>query len=137
MARCTRLALAGIALIALGTVPTLAVAQANLDGTWDVEFSTRDTEVRQAQVRISGTEGTWTSAPQAGKERKDPCVGRPFPLAVVEAGPKRVVLQVSFEKEMRGCKDRTVTGELMDGTTIEGKLENGKPLRMVRKPGGS
>lgn len=135
MACGSRFALALNASIACSMAPIPSLAQSTLDGTWEVEFSTRDTEIRQAEVRIAGATGTWTTAAQAGKERKDPCVGRPFPLAVVEGGPGRIVLQVSFEKEMRGCKDRTVTGELKDGKTIEGKLENGKPLRMVRKSG--
>jgi hypothetical protein len=114
-------------------LPALCGAQASLDGTWTVSFSTRDDETRQAVVTIAGAEGTWTTVAQPGKEKRDPCVGRPFPLTVVAAEPKRVVLEVAFAKQLAGCRDRTVTGEWVDATTVEGKLENGKPVRMLRK----
>jgi hypothetical protein len=109
-----------------------AAAQPALDGTWEVTFSTRDTETRQAVVRITGAEGTWTTTPQGGKEKNDPCVGRAFPLSVTSAEAGRVVLDVAFSKVIAGCKDRTVTGQLVTPALLEGKLENGKPLRMVR-----
>lgn len=60
-------------------------------------------------------------------------MARPFPLTVVAIEPKRVVLEVAFARQLAGCLDRTVTGERVDATTVEGKLENGKPVRMLRK----
>ena len=114
----------------------LAAAASPLDGSWDVTFSTRDGETRQAVVEIAGSEGSWTSLAQAGKEKRDPCVGRPFPLAVASADPARIVLEVAFSKSMAGCKDRTVTGRLDGAGKVEGKLENGKPLRMSRRQAG-
>ncbi len=115
-----------------GLVPVLASAQA-LDGTWQVTFSTRDTETREAVVKITGTEGTWTTTAQQARERHDPCVGRPFPLVVKSAEPKRVRLEVAFSSFTSGCKDRTVSGQFEDAGVVTGKLENGKPLRMVRQ----
>ena len=114
----------------------MALAASPLDGSWDVDFSTRDGEIRKAVVEIAGSEGTWTSIAQGGKEKRDPCVGRPFPLAVASADPARIVLEVAFAKSMTGCKDRTVTGRLAGAGTVEGKLENGKPLRMIRRQEG-
>jgi hypothetical protein len=114
-------------------LPLQTLAASSLDGTWEVTFSTRDTEVRQAHVKIAGNEGTWTTMAQSGKEKNDPCVGRPFPVTVVSAEPTHVVLEISFSKVISGCKDRTVTGQLAAAHSIEGKLDNGKPVRMLRK----
>ncbi len=114
-------------------IPTLSGAESALDGTWDVTFSTRDTETRQAIVVITGAEGTWTTIAQQRKERNDPCVGRSFPLTVAVADQKQVVLEVAFAKVIAGCKDRTVTGQFESAGVVVGKLENGKPLRMLKK----
>ncbi|MDO9437576.1 hypothetical protein [Hydrogenophaga sp.] len=115
-----------------GLMPVLASAQ-SLDGTWLVSFSTRDTETREAIVKIAGAEGTWTSVAQLARERHDPCVGRPFPLLVKAAEPQRVRLEVAFSSGTSGCKDRTVSGQFEGAGVVTGKLENGKPLRMVRQ----
>ncbi|MBK8321510.1 MAG: hypothetical protein IPL06_01945 [Betaproteobacteria bacterium] len=120
-----------------GFIPGLVGAVSPLDGSWDVTFSTRDGETRQAVVEIAGVQGTWTSIAQSGKERRDPCVGRPFPLAVASTDPARIVLEVAFAKSVAGCRDRTVTGRLDGAGTVEGKLENGKPLRMTRRSAGT
>jgi len=55
---------------------------------------------------------------------------------VASADPARIVLEVAFSKSMAGCKDRTVTGRLDGAGKVEGKLENGKPLRMSRRQAG-
>ena len=114
-------------------LPIHALAGTSLDGVWEVTFSTRYTETRQAQVKINGTQGTWTTVAQGGKEKNDPCVGHPFPLMVKNTETASVVLEVSFSKIVPGCKDRTITGRLTETNSIEGKLENGKPVRMLRK----
>jgi hypothetical protein len=122
-----------LVMISLFLIPTLAGAESALDGTWDVTFSTRDTETRQAIVVITGSEGTWTTIAQQRKERNDPCVGRSFPLTVAVADQKQIVLEVAFAKVIAGCKDRTVTGQFESAGVVVGKLENGKPLRMLKK----
>lgn len=110
-----------------------AAVPSPLDGTWNVTFSTRDTEERRATVVIAGAEGTWTTLARFGKDKHDPCVSRRFPLTVSSADPDRLVFEVAAEKELAECKNRTVTGRLVDAATIEGSLENGKPLRMIRR----
>lgn len=112
-----------------------AAAAPPLDGHWDVTFSTRDGESREAVVEIAAGTGTWKSLPRSGKEKRDPCVDRPFPLKAVSAAPAQVVLEVAFAATIPGCKDRVVQGKFVDDNVIEGKLENGKPLRLVRRGG--
>ncbi len=115
--------------------PLAAAAASPLDGSWDVNFSTRDDETRRAVVEVTAAGGTWTSLAQAGKEKRDPCVGRPFPLKLSSQDASNVVMEVSFSSVVAGCKDRTVTGRFVEPNVIEGKLDNGKPLRMVRRSG--
>jgi hypothetical protein len=122
-----------VALLCICLNSFASAASLTLDGTWDVAFSTRDGETRMAIVEIAASTGTWMSLPQSGKEKNDPCVGRPFPLKVTSPASSNVVIAVSFASSISSCKDRTVTGKLLDSNVIEGKLENGKPLRMVRR----
>ena len=86
-----------------------------------------------AIVEVAASTGTWKTVPQRGKEKNDPCVGRPFPLKVASPSNSDIVIEVSFSSVVPGCKDRTATGKLVGPNVIEGKLENGKQLRMVRR----
>lgn len=123
-------------LLALATTLCLshycAYAQSSLDGEWSVTFSSNDTETREATVKIVGTSGTWVTSARVGKEKRDACVGRAFPLTVSEASADRVVLDVAFQQLIPGCKDRKFTGMLKEVNVLEGKLENGRPARLVR-----
>lgn len=123
-------------LAALLLLPVLAAAQSTFDGTWDVTFSTKDTETRQAVVKIAGTEGTWMTMARPGKDRSDPCVSRDYPLTVTATDAKHLAFEVAFSKVMSGCKDRSLSGQLDDSGAIDGTLDNGKPARMVRRPAG-
>ena len=115
-----------------GLLPSLAVAQHALDGRWQLSFSTGDDDPRQAQLSINGAQGTWTTEPRAGREKRDPCVGRPFPLAVQANEAERVVIAAAFAAQVGGCKDRVFTGRWVDAGTLEGKLDNGRPARLTR-----
>jgi len=119
-----------LALAAL--LPSLAAAQHSLDGRWQLSFSSGDDDPRQAQLSISGAQGTWTTEPRAGREKRDPCVGRPFPLAVQANEAERVVIAAAFAAQVGGCRDRVFTGRWVDAATLEGKLDNGRPARMTR-----
>ncbi len=82
-----------LASISFLLIPNFAAAQSSLEGTWNVTFSTRDAETRQAVVKITDAEGTWTTFAQQGKAKNDPCVGRTFPLTVTVGGQSRVVIE--------------------------------------------
>ena len=82
-----------LASISFLLIPNFAAAQSSLEGTWNVTFSTRDAETRQAVVKITDAEGTWTTYAQQWKAKNDPCVGRAFPLAVTVGGQSRLPLK--------------------------------------------
>ncbi len=112
--------------------PALALAQHSLDGSWRLSFSSGDDDPRQAQLSISGAQGTWTTEPRAGRDKRDPCVGRPFPLAVQANEAERVIIAAALAAQVGGCRDRVFTGRWVDAATLEGKLDNGRPARMTR-----
>ena len=121
-----------LGLAAAALLPTLAAAQHALAGPWRLSFSTGDDEPRQAQLSITGNQGSWTTEPRAGREKRDPYVGRPFPLTVQANEAERVVIAAAFAAQVGGCKDRVFTGRWVDAGTLEGKLDNGRPARLTR-----
>lgn len=114
--------------LVLGT----AAAQPALDGTWNATFSTGGSEARLAEIRISGTSGTWTTRARAGKDKHDPCVGRPLPITVGLPEPGKVTIELRASAEMSGCKDRRASLTIGPAGDLAGKLDNGHDIRLTR-----
>ncbi len=90
------------------------------------------TNTRDRRSRRSGSQGSQTTEPRADRDKPDPCVGRPFPLTVQANEAERVIIAAAFATQVGGCKDRIFTGRWVDAAVLEGKLDNGRPARLVR-----
>jgi len=108
-------------------------AQSPLDGNWRVTFSTEGSEGREAVVELKGGTGTWTTYARGDRDRKDICVGRPFPLSLTGDAAAGLNLQLDAAKAVPGCRDRKATLKLVDDKTLEGSFDNGRPLKLVRQ----
>ena len=109
-----------------------AHAQA-FDGEWIASYTSGGGNAREADVRIAGRAGTWALRPRPGKDRKDPCVGRPFPLTLGESGAGAVALRVEASATVSGCDDRTLTLQVQDATTLAGQFSNGTAVTLTRR----
>lgn len=109
-----------------------AHAQA-FDGEWIASYTSGGGHAREADVRIAGRAGTWALRPRPGKDKKDPCVGRPFPLMLGQGGAGAVVLRVEASATVSGCDDRTLTLQAQDATTLAGEFSNGTAVTLTRR----
>lgn len=129
-----RFTIPGLAAVAC-TVTTLAAqptfAQA-FDGAWTVSYSSGSGNEREADVKITGTQGTWQVRARPGKDKKDPCVGRPFPLTVTESTAESLAFRVDASATVSGCDDRNGSVKVVDAKTLEGQFNNGRPVKFVR-----
>lgn len=123
-----------------GCVLPLALALAGMpahaqtfDGEWIASYTSGGGNAREADVRIAGRQGTWALRPRPGKDRKDPCVGRPFPLVLGEGGAGATVLRVEASTTVSGCDDRTVTVQAVDANTLAGQFSNGTAVTLTRR----
>lgn len=109
-----------------------ASAQTPLDGSWRVTFATEGSEGREALVELKGGIGTWTTYPRGDRDRRDACVGRPFPIAI-EGDPAKGLSLTLDAKAIPGCRDRKATLTSVDDKTLEGSFDNGRALKLVRQ----
>ena len=123
-----------------GCVLPLAMALAGMpahaqsfDGEWTASYTSGGGNAREADVRIAGREGTWALRPRPGKDRKDPCVGRPFPLVLSEGGAGAAVLRVEASATVSGCDDRTLNLQAVDAKTLSGQFSNGTAVTLTRR----
>mgnify|MGYP006193241767 FL=1 len=123
-----RIAFAAVACVAAAT----AWAQSPLDGSWRVTFATEGSEGREALVELKGGTGTWTTYPRGDRDRRDACVGRPFPIAMAGDATTGLSLQLDA-KAIPGCRDRKATLKVVDDKTLEGNFDNGRALRLVKQ----
>ena len=117
-------------LLAWAGVPAHAQA---FDGEWTASYTSGSGNAREADVRIAGREGTWALRPRPGKDRKDPCVGRPFPLVLSEGGAGAAVLRVEASATVSGCDDRTLNLQAVDAKTLSGQFSNGTAVTLTRR----
>jgi hypothetical protein len=116
----------------LALLPVQLLAQATLDGAWKATFSTGGSDARTAEIKIAGSSGTWTTQPRPNKDKNDPCVGRSFPITVAAGPSGQVTIELKASTELSGCKDRKATLIQPSPNALEGKLDNGSEIRLVR-----
>lgn len=90
------------------------------------------TRTRDRRSCRSGSQHSQTTEPRAGRDKPDPCAGRPFPLTVQANEAERVIIAAAFATQVGGCKDRVFTGRWVDAAVLQGQLENGRPARLAR-----
>ncbi|MBW0168741.1 MAG: hypothetical protein ACT6SF_01320 [Hydrogenophaga sp.] len=123
-----RIAFAAVAWVAAAS----AWSQTPLDGSWRVTFATEGSEGREALVELKGGIGTWTTYPRGDRDRRDACVGRPFPIAI-EGDPVKGLSLTLDAKAIPGCRDRKATLKSVDDKTLEGSFDNGRALKLARQ----
>jgi len=116
------------ALLATG----LAAAQADnpFNGTWTISFDGKKTDDLDGSVIINGTGGTWDIR---GQSRKNPCVGREYPITVQKATADELTFTVNRAVTLAGCKNSTYTFKKATDTTLKGELGEGQAASLTRK----
>ena len=118
-------------------ISTFALAQGTsvYDGTWSATFPDKAGGEREAALELQGTSGTWLLYPRGGKgkDRKDPCQGRPFAVTVQSSSPTKMKLSIDEADTILGCGDRNVTLTPIDEKNLQGQFGDGRVLKLVRK----
>lgn len=123
-----RIAFVAVACVAAAT----AWAQSPMDGSWRVTFATEGSEGREALVELTGGTGTWTTYTRGDRDRRDACVGHPFPIALAGDAASGWSLMLDA-KAIPGCRDRKARLKRVDDKTLEGHFDNGRALTLVKQ----
>jgi hypothetical protein len=112
------------------TAPALAQTDNRFNGNWTVSFDGKKTSDLEGTVVINGAAGTWDVVAQS---RKNPCVGRAYPITVQSAGGDELVFTVNRAAALPGCKDSTYTFKKVDDKTMKGETGDGRATSLTRK----
>jgi hypothetical protein len=111
------------------SAPVFAQTSNPYNGKWTVMFDGKKTIDLEGAVVIKDDGGTWDMVAQA---RKNPCVGRAYPITVTKASADELVITVNRAKTLTGCKDSTHTFKKVDDKTIKGDMADGREISLVR-----
>ena len=112
------------------TEPVVAQTDNPFNGSWTVSFDGKKTVDLEGAVTINGNGGTWDIVAQS---RKNPCIGRPYPITVQKASADELVFTVNRAATLAGCKDSTYTFKKVDEKTLKGELGSGRAASLTRK----
>jgi hypothetical protein len=120
--------------LVVGTLLVSPVALAQepnpYNGTWKASLVTKKGETRKGTVILKNQDGTWDIQWQ---NVKNPCVGRPSPIVVQRTSTDELVFEINRSKALKGCKDNIATLKRVNETTLQGELDDGRKLTLVRK----
>lgn len=120
-----------IAFGGLLVVATVLAQQPNqYNGTWRVEFDSKKGVAREGTVVIKDQGGTWDVLHQ---KKNDPCAGRAAPISIQRVTEDELVFEISTSKALTGCEDRVVKLRRTDEKTLQGAIDDGRKIRLVRQ----
>ena len=121
---------ATLLVVLLATEPVAAQTDNPFNGSWTISFDGKKTVDLDGTVIINGTGGTWDIVAQS---RKNPCVGREYPITVQKATSDELTFTVNRAVTLVGCKDSTYTFRKVDDKTLKGELADGRAASLTRK----
>jgi len=110
--------------------PAVAQTDNPFNGNWKISFDGTRTVDLDGTVVVKGDGGTWDIVAQS---RKNPCLGREYPITVQKASGEELVFTVNRAATLTGCKDSTYTFRKVDDKTLKGELGDGRAASLTRR----
>ena len=114
----------------LAAQPVVAQTDNPFNGSWTISFDGKKTVDLDGTVVVNGTGGTWNIVAQS---RKNPCVGRAYPITVQKATADELTFTVNRAVTLAGCNDSTHTFKKVNDKTLNGELAEGRAVSLTRK----
>lgn len=99
------------------------------NGKWTVSFDGSRTVDLTGTIVIKDDGGTWDVLAQS---RKNPCVGRAYPISIQKADADELVFTVNRAITLVGCKDSTYTFKKVSDGAMKGELGDGRAAMLTR-----
>jgi hypothetical protein len=120
--------------LVIGTLLVCPVALAQepnpYSGTWDLSMVRKKGGSVKGEVVIKDQDGTWDIN---WMSHKNPCKGIQAPIVIESASTDELVFKIMRSKSLRGCKDQIATLKRVNDTTLQGELDDGRKLTLVRE----
>jgi hypothetical protein len=99
-------------------------------GTWAVSIVGKKGVSRNGTVIVKDRDGTWDVT---WSDVKNPCTGIQAPIVVQRTSTDELVFEIIRSRSLKGCKDNIATLKRVNETTLQGALDDGRKLTLVRK----
>lgn len=121
----------GLIIVAL-LVSSIALAQEPnpYNGTWHATLVNEKGISREGTVIINDQGGTWKIT---SKIFKNPCAGLQSPVVIKRTSMDELVFKIFRSKALRGCDDDIATLKRVNEATLQGELNDGRKLTLVRE----
>jgi hypothetical protein len=120
-----------LAIVTLLAGPVAFAQEANpYNGTWHASMVNKKGETRKGTVILKDQGGTWD---MAWTNTKNPCAGMRSPIVIRRTSDDELVFAVNRSKALQGCKDNIATLKRVNETTLQGTLDDGRKLTLVRE----
>ena len=114
----------------LAAEPVVAQTDNPFNGSWTISFDGKKTVDLDGTVVVNGTGGTWNTVAQS---RKNPCVGRAYPITVQKATADELTFTVNRAVTLASCNDSTHTFKKVNDKSLNGELAEGRAVSLTRK----
>ena len=121
-----------LSILLMAVLPALALAQeANpYNGSWHARLVNVKGISREGTVIINNQGGTWKIT---SKIFKNPCAGLQAPIVIQRTSTDELVFKIYRSKALGGCDDDIATLKRVNKTTLQGELNDGRKLTLVRE----
>ncbi|MEZ5542749.1 MAG: hypothetical protein R3F42_11985 [Pseudomonadota bacterium] len=99
-------------------------------GSWQAHLVNNKGEQRKGKVVLGETDGNWDFEHQV---YKNPCVGMPAPIVIRSATADALVFEIDRSRVLKGCKNNVATLQRIDDNTLQGGLDDGRKLTLIRE----
>lgn len=99
-------------------------------GTWHINTVSKKGSPREGTLIIKDKDGIWDIN---WINVKNSCAGLPSPIIIKEASADSLVFEINKSKALRGCGDKVATLKRVSETTLEGKLDDGREIMLVKE----
>ncbi|WP_077035709.1 hypothetical protein [Pelomonas sp. KK5] len=111
----------------------MAHAQSGFQGKWVGTAAKATGEPVQIQLVIAKAGGTLRLEQAQGYVTRDQCLDRDIPVTVNSQTESELNVSIKGNTVLKGCIDETATLKLVDGKTLQGTLQDGRTMKLVKK----
>ncbi|MGB7934608.1 MAG: hypothetical protein WCH04_20760 [Gammaproteobacteria bacterium] len=121
-----------LSVLLMAVLPALALAQEDnpYNGSWHASLVNEKGISREGTVIIIDQSGTWKIT---SKIFKNPCAGLQAPIVIQRTSTDELMFKINRSKALWGCDDDIATLKRVNETTLQGELNDGRKLTLVRE----
>jgi hypothetical protein len=108
----------------------LAQKASPFEGKWTGTLQTAGGRGLPIEAVFDAAGGKWRIV---ASSKENPCMNRDLPLTITNQSAVELVFALNGSKALAGCSDATIALKLIDTKTLEGAVDDGRKVRLVKE----